>query len=603
MRHKKRNCLGLPARLLAVLLPVLLAGCSLAPGGAAAARAEGAGQEQAGPAMESPAEKAKAPALSALPLRDKDTLYEQDDESSVVTMYLTVRRGNSAEGTDHAWSELNSYSVYDYEAMGVDRYQTEAILQVGDENGPLEGELGYGERTPNATVQVRGQTSSKYSQKNYKIRLKDGKGTWRQQQTIALNKHQQDGLRFRNKLGFDLLKGIPQIMSLRTQFVHLYVKDETGEGSGLFEDYGLYTQVEQLNKKALKAHGLDSSGDLYKVNECEFFTYEDIIKPTTDPSYDEKAFSVLLENKNNSDNTKLTALLKDINDYTLTADQLLEKHFNTENLAYWMAFQILTGNSDTQNRNFYLYSPTNLDIWYILPWDLDDALVKTERDLENYMNGVEWERGISNYWGNMLFRRCLESEEYRSRLDGAVMELREYLSREKLDSLVSRYLPVTMQYTFSYPDVLNAPVTPEEYGVITAALPGEIEENFAAYKESLQKPMPFYIGIPAEADGMLQLNWDVAYDFQAEDITYTAELSDTYDMSHILASYTGAWPEFKTDLLPEGQYFIRVQAGDSAGNRQYAFDYYVTENGKVYGTRCFYVLADGSIGEDSYAEN
>ena len=80
---------------------------------------------------------------------------------------------------------------------------------------------------PNATVQIRGQTSSRNSQKNYKIELKKNKGTWRGQRTINLNKHQTDGMRFRNKLSYDLLKGIPQLMSLRTQFVHLYVRDLT----------------------------------------------------------------------------------------------------------------------------------------------------------------------------------------------------------------------------------------------------------------------------------------------------------------------------------------------------------------------------------------
>ncbi len=51
--------------------------------------------------------------------RDKDSLYENDDETSVVTMYLTVSRGNSSEGTDHTWKEINSYSAYDYDKMGV----------------------------------------------------------------------------------------------------------------------------------------------------------------------------------------------------------------------------------------------------------------------------------------------------------------------------------------------------------------------------------------------------------------------------------------------------------------------------------------------------
>ncbi len=77
-------------------------------------------------------------------LRDNDGLYTVYDDSGVVTMYLTVTRGNEAENTDHTWAEINSYSVYDYEHMQVPRYQTAALLQGGDENGPLLSEVGYG---------------------------------------------------------------------------------------------------------------------------------------------------------------------------------------------------------------------------------------------------------------------------------------------------------------------------------------------------------------------------------------------------------------------------------------------------------------------------
>lgn len=33
--------------------------------------------------------------------------------------------------------------------------------------------------------------------------------------------------------------------------------------------------------------------------------------------------------------------------------------------------------------------------------------------------------------------------------------------------------------------------------------------------------------------------------------------------------------------------------------RRTRFDYYVTDGNKVYGTKCFYVKADGSIVEDA----
>lgn len=115
--------------------------------------------------------KAPLPNITDYHLRDNDSLYLDHDRTSVVTMYLTIGPGNSEEGTDHTWQEVNSLSAYYYEEHGIPRYQVSALLQVGDENGPLAGEVGYGEAVPNATVQIRGQTSSREKQKNYKIEL------------------------------------------------------------------------------------------------------------------------------------------------------------------------------------------------------------------------------------------------------------------------------------------------------------------------------------------------------------------------------------------------------------------------------------------------
>ena len=105
----------------------------------------------------------KAPLASVTDyhLRDNDSLYLDHDRTSVVTMYLTIGPGNSEEGTDHTWQEINSLSAYYYTEHGIPRYKVNALLQVGDENGPLAGEVGYGQKVPNATVQISGQISSR----------------------------------------------------------------------------------------------------------------------------------------------------------------------------------------------------------------------------------------------------------------------------------------------------------------------------------------------------------------------------------------------------------------------------------------------------------
>ena len=539
-------------------------------------------------------------------LRDNSSVYEDDDEDSVITMYLTVREGNSAEHTDHTWTEVNTYSKYWYEDRNIEQYAVEGILQVGDENGPLPGEVGYGENTPNAIVKIRGQTSSQREQKNYKIELKEGKGEWRNQRTINLNKHIGEGLRFRNKLAYDLMKDVPQMMAARTQFVHLYVKDETEGGSGIFEDYGLYTQVEQINGRYLKTHGLDNNGQLYKNEFFEFLRYEDAIKLATDPTYDLDAFETYLEVKGSTDHSKLIEMLEDVNDYSIPIEDTVEKWFDTENLFYWMGFQILMGNEDTNARNYFLYSPLNLDKFYIISWDNDSSLTALE-DLMYGRNGFagSWEAGISNYWGNILFQRMYKVQEYRDGLTQAIETLRsQYLTKEKVNRLVNTYRNVVKPYVYSMPDILYAPLTPEQYEQVADHLADEIEENYQAYLESLEKPLPFYIGVPTVANGKLQLIWDPSYDFDNEEIFYNVEVASDYLFENVLFSqHNLRVPEAEMDLLSEGQYFIRVRSTNASGKTQDAFDYYALDNGsKVYATQCFYVLADGTIEQDIFVE-
>lgn len=412
-----------------------------------------------------------------------------------------------------------------------------------------------------------------------------------------------EGMRFRNKLAYDLIRGIPQMVGLRTQFVHLYVKDNTEESGGKFEDYGIYTQVEQLNKTALKSHGLDSNGQLYKINSFEFYRYEDIIKKEDDAGYDKTAFEKMLEIKGDSDHTKLIDMLTDLNDYSIGIEDVLKEHFDEENIVYWMAFQILMGNVDTQNRNVYLYSPLNSDIWYFIAWDNDGCLMRSEYELKNFSDQGSWEKGISNYWGNVLFQRCLKSRSFREKLNDAILELREYLNKDMLISKIESYKNVLKPYLYSMPDAEYEPLTSEQYDQIVASLPDEIEKNYKLYLESLETPMPFYIGVPTIDGNKLKFNWDVSYDLDAEDITYSVEVARDYLFQDVIYHNTTLTvPETEMDLPEAGQYFVRIRATNTSGKTQDAFDYYVTDEGKHYGMKCFYITEDSTVEEDNYEE-
>ena len=528
-------------------------------------------------------------------LRDVASLYE-DNGDSYVTMYLTVREGNASEGTNHTWAEVNANSAYYYSEKGIDRYKVEGLLQVGDDSGPLPGLLGYGKTAPNATIQIRGQTSTRNSQKNYKIELKQNQGSWKGQTTFALNKHMTDGLRFRNKLGFDLLSGIDELMSLRTNFVHLYVNDLTDGDDDGFEDYGLYTQVEQLNKTALRTHGLDKNGHLYKINFFEFYRYEDAIKLESDPDFDKAKFEEYLEIKGNNDHSKLINMLNDLNDYTIPIDDVLDKHFDIENLTYWLAFNLLTGNADSQSRNVYLYSAQNDTTWYLYPWDLDNIYKWDENELSGHHDFESWERGVSNYWGNVLFQRCLKSSSFRKELDKAIKDIKTYLSQDRIRGLISSYMKITEPMTFSEPDIYFAQVTHEQYDEIASKLPALVDKYYGFYEDSLKKPLPFYIATPEIENGKLKAIWDAAYDFNEEELTYTAVLSRNPDGTDVLGEYTGKWNQTEFNLPEPGQYFLKVSVTNESGNTQDAFDTYeVEEYGAYFGVICFYVNADNTI--------
>ena len=536
-------------------------------------------------------------------LRDKELLY-QEDPQSVKTLYLTIKSGDAAENTNHTWEEINTYSVYDYEKWGLPRYQVAALLQAGDDTGPLAGELGYSETVPNATVQVRGQTSSRNQQKNYKIKLKRNKGSWQGQRTINLNKHQTDGLRFRNKLAYDLIRGIPQLIGLRTQFVHLYVKDENGSEPDKFVDYGLYTQVEQLNGSGLKAHGLDSNAQLYKVNFFEFLIYEDTIKLEDDPDFDRVAFEKLLEIKGDRDHHKLIEMLQAVNDLDRPIDQTLDTYFDRENLTYWLAFQILIGNTDTQSRNVYLYSPQNSQRWYFIPWDHDSAFFKKEYEIEKFAGKTSWESGISNYWGNRLFQRALKSATFRQELDEAIQDLKGKLNPDYLSQEVAKYQETVKPYVTKEPDSTHLGLTPSQYDEVAAAIPKEIESNYQDYLDSLKKPMPFFIGIPEkDENGKLKVLWDAAYDLNGQKITYKVEVAKDFEFKEIIHTEEGiTLSETVLDMPEKGHYFARVTATNEAGETRHAFDYYVTEVGKHFGVKSFFIQSNGKISEDVYEE-
>lgn len=421
--------------------------------------------------------------------------------------------------------------------------------------------------------------------------------------TLILNKSFTDPFRFTDKLSFDLMRETDEMMSIRTRFVHLYVRDEY-EGEELFSDYGLYTMMEPVNKKYLSNRSIDSTGELYKLNDFDFARHEDIILNPTDPGYDQSKFEKLLESKGSNDHTKLINMLDALNAPDASIEDVVDTYFDKENLYSFMAFNILTDNVDTDTENLYLYSPTGTDKFFLIPWDQDGALRNDYELLRDPEYVPNWEKGIYLYTDSGLFGRIVRNRHCIDDLSVYIAKYHEgVLSGNNVLKKALYLSSIVKPYLYELPDRTYARVTEQEYDELIGMLPEQMDNNYYAYYDSLETPWPFHMNKPEKDGDGIKFTWESSEVLEGS-LTYNFELSDTWDFNRVLEkseSLTGT--EYSVGRLPEGQYFIRVSAVSSSGLAQEAYEFYNTEKKtRANGVLCFYVLDDGSVETQIFEE-
>lgn len=540
--------------------------------------------------------------LSTPKVQDLPSIYMNDTPESVVFFYVTVLPGDLSEKAGVTWNEVNQFSKWFYtENRVVDVGKANAFVQYSDVAEDIEEDAVATVLLPNATIEIRGASTSLEPQKSYKIELSNGEMDWRGQSVIALNKHIYDPSRFRNKLNYDLMKQIPGMFSLRTQFVQLYVRDfSEGDQQADFVDYGLFTQVEVPGSRYFRSRLLDSTGQLYKATFFEFARYPEDIRLVTDPQFDEQEFFSKLEIKGSNDHSKLIRMLDDLNNYDLPIEYVFERYFDEENYFTWLAYNILVGNVDTQSQNFYLYSPSYEETWYFIPWDYDDSFLRRSRTTIGYSPYQNWEYGIANYWGSHLHNRVLRVEKYRNALDSKINDLMKLLTPELIREMAGRYQSVTSDYMARSPDINYTDYyTAEGIEFDYQMMPENIQLNYDLYRLSLETSMPFYLGTPSLVGGEIQFTWDESYNFDGGEIEYQFAVSDTWDFKEIIYEktlvdeYSIAIPFFDP-----GNYCWRVLAVNPIGRIAYSFDEYDDEvTGSHSGMKCFTLTALGEVVE------
>lgn len=493
--------------------------------------------------------------------RPNAIVYEEgtiDDE--LYTIYLTVYDSKPIESVTIGDINEYDYSVVDESLINKD--DPFAYTYVSDI--PLEDVT-----SPNSTVEIRGQSARLADQKSYKIKMYDNL-SWEGYRIINLNKHFEDDTRFKNKLSFDLFKRIDHLSSMETKFVRLYVKD-LSQPNPVYEHYGLFTFIEQPNEDFIDKIYNDRSGSLYKAEFFEFYNYE-VIKTIDDPTYDAFEFEKILEIRGANEHYKLKRMLTDLNNYNVDILDIVDMYFDEENMLAWLSVNILLNNYDTSSRNFMLYNPTHTNKWYFLPWDYDKAWTDRKR-------ASVWQRGISNYWGMVLFNRYFKKEGSFEKFEVIFNETYEKLKRDELEDIINRYYGNTLDVTLTSPDIDFLELTGDEYKELVDYLSQIPSIQYDYYYEHIDTPMPFYLGKPV-VDDEITFTWEAAYDLQNDPLSYHLIVSRDSEFTDLILDVEDIFlTSYTIPKLPDGTYYFKVLAKDDKGNEQVSFDYTVTEDG------------------------
>lgn len=481
-----------------------------------------------------------------------------------------------------------------------DDFKPEVKIHFTADDFPDEGKVS------NATLRLRGSSSRYEDLKSYRIKLDSKKDLWRGERNLQLNKHLSDLTRVRNKLSFDLMTTIPNLPSLRTQFVHFFIDDE---------DYGLYTHVERVGKEYLIRRKWDKDSNIYKAEDFDFTMNDALLIDGEGKPLDESAFETILEIKRGDDARNLIDMIKAVSDEKNDFKRdVLDKYFNLNNFLTWEAVNILMGNTDVTTYNFYLLNPKDSDTFYFLPWDFDSTWGYDWQPTIVEGNFVPAKRyqGPHNLWATAFGKRFLSQPGALELLNEAVKEIKEkYLTPSIIKRYTDSYYNLVFPLISTYPDIdyLDTNQDTEakmfaEYNEVYEGLVEAVQRNYDRFLKEQNSPMPFHIDTPYLEGTDIVFTWEDAVDLQNDNVTYDLEISDSpeFKSNNIKFSmkdlknntFTTQW------MLPHGVYYYRVIARDTSNPRenwQLAFEEYYDSKTDftAYGVVRFKINADGTL--------
>ncbi len=436
----------------------------------------------------------------------------------------------------------------------------------------------------------KGKSTRRAKQKSFRIKLDKDAPFYEGQHTFQLNKHPYDKSRVRNKLFFDLFVGIPNMTSLRTNFTHLIVDQDSNT-----TDFGLFTHVEQVDKYYLLNHHLED-GKIYKAQRFDFRYKENLAIDAEGVPLHPKAFDQIIEPQKGSNHKKLIEMIKAVDEAprNKTFMNIFNKYFDYNNYVTWMAINYVTCNADTINQNFFLYNPKGSDKFFFIPWDYDGA--STHLDTL-----PRWQLGFGRYWDIPLHKKFLLIKENREAVKRKIDEIHQkYINRKSATARLLLYRPIVEPFIKSLPDsrYLKYDKWVDEF----ESLPNLIEKDVQLFKEQEGLPMPFWQSV--KYNGTLTIAWQRAVDFENDPIVYDIKVAKNPLMQSPILQYNNlsekdlnvtSWGDIYLNThqsLKNGIYYLKIIAKEKNNPKHYqlAFDMFRDKNNtKYYGVLQFQI--------------
>ena len=220
-------------------------------------------------------------------------------------------------------------------------------------------------------IEVKGSFTRQTGKKSLLIKLDDGK--WGGGSRISLNGMGTDGTMMREWLSWELMRALGMVVP-DTRYTRLSVNGA---------DSGLFLRIEWIDPGLFARAGLGADGEFYHPYDSAF------CGNLTPRSLDPALGCYFKLAPRDDDFSSLRTLTEELAAQPVdTFDQLVDRRFDANAVINWFAVNALVTETDTYNKNYFLYLPRNTGKWLVVPWDYDLTFGRAFKFFSMWWNGI-----------------------------------------------------------------------------------------------------------------------------------------------------------------------------------------------------------------------